>query len=759
MNSFPTVAVLQSSITIGAVMLLWSLHARLDRPVFKWWAWAWTCFALYLGIGALAGPIAPHWTPSKTALIVLAAVFGFLPPPLLVFGGLSVGWPGRPSTRELWGGLTAAVAAAVMAVLVSTAWSDPRESYYVRLAPRAFVLGAALFFCTWTFLTQWRRTGSLASLIVGLVCSVYGATQSLYALALTGRVFSDSPSILSAANGIISVRPQLFWIDLAIVYGSSIGLVLLLVEDYQRSKQELEESLNRRQQVAGENLALQAEIEVRRRAEQALQRSEEKFAAAFRLNPSAMAITLFESGTIVDVNEVMVRQSGYGRNELIGSDADAHGFWVDQEERATVRAELDAHGRVPTREIRWRKKSGEVVTVLYSADTLEFDGQRCVLSVAEDITARKQAEAQHRAVLRALPDWVFVMSTDGVFLDFHAKDPERLAARPEVFLGKDMRDVLPPDIAAGLLRCFERAMSSDDTATLEYSMPVTGGEIGYYEARVVRCGDDKVLSIVRDITERRRAEMQARELRDELAHVGRVTTLAALTGSLAHEINQPLAAVMTNAQAARRLIAAPVPDLVELRAALADIVADNQRAAEVVRRLRTLLKKDTSEYAPVDINDSIEEVIKILQSDITSRGIALEVDLAPHLPLVLGDRVQLQQVTLNLLMNAFEASEREALAAPPVRISTALADTSVVVSVEDGGVGLTDDQLPRMFEPFYTTKPDGMGLGLAICQTIVSAHDGAVNVARNASKGTTFSFTLPVLASSAVGQQAAVATS
>jgi PAS domain S-box-containing protein len=755
MTSLPTLAVLQSSITIGAVMLLWSLHARLDRPVFKWWAWAWTCFSLYLGVGALAGPVAAGWTPSNTALIVLASVFGFLPAPLLVFGALSVRSPERPSARERRAGLAAAVAAGVLVVLISTAWSDAQGGYYARLAPRTVALSGALLFCTWIFLTQWRRTGSLASLIIGAVCLLYGSTQSLYALALISRVVTQSAPL---ADSVISVRPQLFWVDLANVYGSCIGLVLLLVEDYQRSKQELEESLSRRQQVAGENLALQAEIEVRRNAEQALQRSEEKFAAAFRSNPSAMAITLFEPGTIVDVNDVLVRQSGFSRQELIGSDSNTLGFWVDPEERASVTADLDAHGRVPTREVRWRKKSGEVVTVLYSADTLEFDGERCVLSVAEDITARKHAEARHRAVLRALPDWVFVMSTDGVFLDFHAKDPERLAAPPEAFLGKHMRDVLPPDITAGLLRCFERAMSSDDAATIEYSMSVPGGELRYYEARVVRCDDDKVLSIVRDITERRRAEMQARALRDELAHVGRVTTLAALTGSLAHEINQPLAAVMTNAQAARRLIAAPVPDLAELRAALADIVADNQRAAEVVRRLRTLLKKDTSEYAAVDINESIREVIKVLQSDIAARHIALEVDLASDLPPVLGDRVQLQQVTLNLLMNAFEASEREDAGAKAVRISTALSDTTVVVTVEDGGVGLTDEQLPRMFEPFYTTKPDGMGLGLAICQTIVSAHDGAVSVARNASKGTTFSFSLPVLASDAVTQQAAVAT-
>ena len=407
-------------------------------------------------------------------------------------------------------------------------------------------------------------------------------------------------------------------------------------------------------------------------------------------------------------------------------------------------AELEARGRVATREVHWRAKNGRVVTVLYSADTLEVDNERCVLSVAEDITARKQAEATHRAVLRALPDWIFVLSAEGVFLDFHAKDPERLAARPESFLGKRMHDVLPPDIADGLLRCFERAMRSEDTATLEYSLP-SQGEVRFYEARIVRCDTDKVLSIVRDITERRRAELQARELRDELAHVGRVTTLAALTGSLAHEINQPLAAIMTNAQAATRLIAAPVPDLVELRAALADIVSDNQRAAEVVRRLRTLLRKDTSEYAPVDLNDSIDEVIKVLQGDIVARRIALDVEPSGALPRVLGDRVQLQQVTLNLLMNAFEALERDDPSIKRVTLRTASVDGLVIVSVVDHGVGLTDEQLPRMFEPFYTTKPDGMGLGLAICQTIMNAHDGTVDVERNADQGTTFSFSLPIL--------------
>ncbi len=618
-------AVVQASITIGAVMLLWSLHARLDdRPVFKWWAWAWTFLGLCIIVGTVALQLEAEWTPTRVAVTGLSSLLGFLPPPLLVFGALSFRSPGRPTPRELGLGLIIFPLIGVSVMLLSMGWTDVRESYFVRIAPRSLALGGALLFCTWVFLSEWRRVRSLAGLLTGSVCLLYGSTQALYGLALVARVMRGGADPGSAVDTFLALRPQLFWIDLANVYGSCIGLVLLLVEDYQRSKEALEESVTHRQQVDGENLALQAEIEVRRKAEQALQRSEENFAAAFRSNPCAMSVTRFGTGTIVDVNDALIRESGYARQELIGADTRTLGLWVDVEERASAMAELEAHGRVAPREVRLRRKSGQIITVLYTADTLDFDGERCVLSVAEDITARKQAEARHRAVLRALPDWMFVLSRDGVFLDFHAKDAERLTAPPEAFLGKHMRDVLPPDVAEGLLQCFARAMASDDTATLEYSMPSHEGDEEYYEARVVRCDDDKVLSIVRDITERRRAELQARELRDELAHVGRVTTLAALTGSLAHEINQPLAAVRTNAQAARRLIAAPVPDLAELRAALGDIVADNQRAAEVVRRLRSLLKKDGSEYAPVDINDSIGEVIKVLHGDIVSRRIALE---------------------------------------------------------------------------------------------------------------------------------------
>ncbi len=182
-------AILQSLITIGAVVLLWSLHLRLvDRPVFKWWAWAWTSFALYLGVGSLAVPLSPEWTLPKITVVVLGAVFGFLPPPLLVFGARSMLSPDLPTRREQRLGLAFVMALGVTTILLSLWWSDPIESFYVRIAPRTLLLAAALLYCAWVFLSQWRLHGSRASLITGGVCAVYGVTQSIYGAALVGRL-------------------------------------------------------------------------------------------------------------------------------------------------------------------------------------------------------------------------------------------------------------------------------------------------------------------------------------------------------------------------------------------------------------------------------------------------------------------------------------------------------------------------------------------------------------------------------------------
>ena len=287
----------------------------------------------------------------------------------------------------------------------------------------------------------------------------------------------------------------------------------------------------------------------------------------------------------------------------------------------------------------------------------------------------------------------------------------------------------------------------DQPGTFEYFVPVAG-QIRYYEVRAVRC-NDRILTIVRDVTEGKRAEHQARDLRQELAHISRVSTLTALTGSLAHEIRQPLAAIRTNAQAARRLIGQPVPDVVELRDALGDIVADSQRANDVIERVSALLRRDTTSHAAVDVNAGLEEVVKVLRADLVARRIFLTIELAPDLPRVFGDRVQLQQVALNLLMNACDAVELQPDETRRISLRTAVDEDSVVVSVTDHGEGLTDEQVRRAFEPFFTTRVNGMGLGLPICEMILDLHDGTLGARRNDGYGMKFFFTLPALPSSA----------
>ena len=480
------------------------------------------------------------------------------------------------------------------------------------------------------------------------------------------------------------------------------------------------------------------------RCRRALAQAEGRFATAFHFNPCAMAITRISDGRFVDVNDSFERQTGYSRTEVVGHTIDEFGMWIDPADLEAIGAALAGGQRIARHEVRFRTKAGLVATALYSAEIVTMADEPCVLAIAEDITLRREVEATHRAILKALPDWVFLLDKDGVFLDFHARDRRHLLAPPEVFLGRKIREVLPPDLADGLTGCFDEARRTGDPAVYEYSVPFDSG-IRFYEARVVQSDNDKLLSVVRDITERKRAETEAGALRDELAHLGRVTSLEALTGSLAHEINQPLTAVMTNADTGLRLIASQPPDLAELRRTLHEIIEESQRAGHILQRVRSLLKKESMRYEHVDLNQPIREVVRLVQGTAVSRRIVLDVDLSPAGNFVLGDRVQLQQVVLNLLLNAFDAVEAREPDARRVTLRTTACDDQAVVAVVDQGVGLTDAGLSRMFEPFYTTKPDGMGLGLSICQAIVGAHGGALRAERNTDRGMTVLASFPAL--------------
>jgi two-component system sensor kinase FixL len=253
-------------------------------------------------------------------------------------------------------------------------------------------------------------------------------------------------------------------------------------------------------------------------------------------------------------------------------------------------------------------------------------------------------------------------------------------------------------------------------------------------------GQPYSLSIIMDRTERNELVRH----RQQLAHLTRVSTLGDLAGSLAHELNQPLTAILSNAQAAQRLMTMEPTNLIEVREILRDLVQDTHRASEVIRKIRTLVKKGEIEAAPLGLAGVIKDVALLVHSDAIVRGIRMLVMAAPELPPIQGDRVQLQQVLLNLLINAFDAMENCAVSERVVSIQSWVGpEGDIHVAVQDCGTGVSSDTVSRMFMPFFTSKRDGLGLGLSISRSIVEKHGGRIWAENNKDRGATFYFTLP----------------
>jgi C4-dicarboxylate-specific signal transduction histidine kinase len=244
-----------------------------------------------------------------------------------------------------------------------------------------------------------------------------------------------------------------------------------------------------------------------------------------------------------------------------------------------------------------------------------------------------------------------------------------------------------------------------------------------------------------------------RELQMELAHVNRVTTLGQLAASITHEINQPVAATVANAHAGLRWLDVRPPDLEEVRQALSRIIRDGNRVGEVSNRIRALIKKVPSQKANFEINEAILDVLALTRGEVLKNGVQLETQLAVGLPPIEGDRVQLQQVLLNLIINAVEAMSGVGQGRRELVIGTEKhASGAVVVAVRDSGQGLNPENLDRIFDAFYTTKPNGMGMGLAICRSIIEGHGGQLQAATNEPRGAVFQFTLPAHAGDPRGE-------
>jgi C4-dicarboxylate-specific signal transduction histidine kinase len=286
-----------------------------------------------------------------------------------------------------------------------------------------------------------------------------------------------------------------------------------------------------------------------------------------------------------------------------------------------------------------------------------------------------------------------------------------------------------------------------------------GGEVlGVIEffSREIRQPDQELLNMLATIgsqigqfIERKRAEEALRKVQMELAHANRVATMGQLSASITHEVNQPITAAVTYASAARRWLSAEPPNFRRVDDALAGIIKEGNRAGEVVGRIRALIKKAPARKDAVAINDAILEVIALTRTEAANHSVSVRTQLAEGLPRIQGDRVQLQQVLLNLIINAIEAmrdvgeEERELL------ISSRSEPDGVSVEVRDSGPGFALPALERVFEAFYTTKPGGLGLGLSICRSIIEAHDGRLWASANVPRGASFQFALPAIGNTA----------
>jgi len=381
--------------------------------------------------------------------------------------------------------------------------------------------------------------------------------------------------------------------------------------------------------------------------------------------------------------------------------------------------------------------------------------------LAEYAIAQKEhrrAETLHGAVLTSLHDHIGVIDRAGVIIEANeswqgfVRDSGLFwMNRASVGVNylevcrsavRDNRDASSEQALAGL----EAILGGDrNRFQMEYTFLTSSGEL-WFEMSAEPLQRPEGGAVIRhtDVTGRKQAELESREQRMALAHLTRVAMLGELSGAMAHELNQPLTAILSNAQAGQRLLAREPVDLAEIREVLKDIADDDRRAGAVIHRLRAMLKKEELALQPLDLGEVAREVLDLARSDLITRNVLVTTRLSPGLPPVRGDRVQLQQVLLNLMLNACESI---AISEPPERrvtVTTTRVADGVQISVGDRGTGIAADAMNRLFEPFFTTKPHGLGLGLSICRSIVTDHGGRLWATNNEEKGgATFHLVLP----------------
>jgi PAS domain S-box-containing protein len=412
----------------------------------------------------------------------------------------------------------------------------------------------------------------------------------------------------------------------------------------------------------------------------------------------------------------------------------------------------------------WRTLNGPSLFLAGSSETNVFAMQAFLVGLAVPVlllgaaidearhAEQEVRESEERMAFAAasanLCLWRFDYGSERFWITDHGRD--MLGFRPDEHITRAaIIDTIHPEDRDAARDSLRAAIAADRLADYEFRIVRRDGAIRWFRCRARAHKKEAerpayIGGTFADITEQKTAEIELTQQRQELAHLTRVSMLGELSGGIAHELMQPLSAILSNAEAARILIARNPPELDEVAEILSDIISEDHRAGEVILRLRRLLKKSEAKFEPVDLNDLIISTLRLLHNETINRRVRFATALARDLPLVSGDAVQLQQVLLNLVLNAMDAMNKTVPSQRTIIVGTqAVGDGAIEVLVSDRGTGLTPSQRERVFQPFFTTKEHGLGLGLSLSSAIIKLHGGDLDIDNNASGGATASFRLP----------------
>jgi PAS domain S-box-containing protein len=500
------------------------------------------------------------------------------------------------------------------------------------------------------------------------------------------------------------------------------------------------------------------DITARREAEQRIRKAERELRTTIDTIP-ALVLSAWPDGKVDFINARWVEQ-GFSEHDLrSGPRALVHPD--DLPDFAAKWSRSLRTGEPYQAEVRLRQANGEYRWYLAQAVTLRDETRQVVkrYATATDIEDLKRAEDALRRSEALLAETQELTHTGTIVLNIETGELLWSAEAARIF-GYDpsvtsTRELvlqrIHPDDLVQVRTAFERALMLGEVLPAhDFRLLMPDGAVKHVRTMSHGSGASperpKVLRALIDMTAARGAEAALHEAHAELAHVTRVTALGELTTSIAHEVNQPLAGIVTNGQACLRWLTRDVPDLDEARGAVTRIVNDADRASEVILRIRALAQKGEPEKTRLNLNEAIDDVLVLMRREVHRHQVRLQLDLAPDLPPVLGDRVQLQQVIINLVINAIQAMASVTDRPRDLMIRSRPYETArVLVAVQDSGTGIGPDDEVRLFERFFTTKPDGIGIGLSICRSIVEAHGGEVWASSHSGPGATFQFALPSL--------------